>query len=77
MLARAPAAGAAAPVALMVRGQHGGRKCPFQKKFLVYPLHLNLFTSLTSANAVHLYQKDGFGSFLKQVLRVDEYLADW
>ena len=30
------AAGAAAPVALMVRGQHGGRKCPFQKTFLVY-----------------------------------------
>ena len=27
------AAGAAAPVALMVRGQHGGRKCPFLKPF--------------------------------------------
>ena len=30
---------AAAPVAQMVQGQHGGRQCPIQKTFLVYPQH--------------------------------------
>ena len=69
--------GAAGTVAAGAAGQHGGRKCPFPKNFLVYPLHLKLLTHWATANALHPCQKLVFGVLSKTSRRVDEYTAGW
>ena len=70
------AMGAAGPIALMVQGQHGGRKCLFRRNLFRISATSETFGLLSFCKCDSPLSKDGFqGSFFKK--RPKELMSMW